>query len=400
VTERIYYTEPYTNEFDATVLQLTSTDDGRPAAVLDRTAFYPTSGGQPYDIGRLGSRAVVDVIDQEDGTVLHVLDAAVEAGPIHGTIDWPRRFDHMQQHTGQHVLSAAFDHLFGVRTVSFHLGTTSSSIDLAREVTADEIARAESEANRIVWEDRPVTVRFEDAEAAAAMALRKESKRQGRLRLIDVEGFDLSACGGTHVARTGGIGIIAIAGSERFKGGSRIAFLCGVRALAGYRELRSSVDESVRQLSVLPSELPAAIARIQADVRDARKRAKDMQSDLVAFKADGLAAGATSVGGVALVASSLDGWDQNGLKQIASEIVARPGHVAVLTTTTEPVSIVVARANGVAQDSGAILRQLVEQFGGKGGGRPELAQGGGLRGPAAAILEFVRTRVFSEAAGA
>jgi alanyl-tRNA synthetase len=400
VTERIYYTEPYTTEFDATVLQLTSTDDGRPAAVLDRTAFYPTSGGQPYDIGRLGSRAVVDVIDQEDGTVLHVLDAAVEAGPIHGTIDWRRRFDHMQQHTGQHVLSAAFDHLLGVRTVSFHLGTASSSIDLAREVTAEDIARAESEANRIVWEDRTVSIRFEDAEAAAAMPLRKESKRQGRLRLVDVEGFDLSACGGTHVGRTGGIGIIAIAGAERFKGGSRIAFLCGVRALAGYRALRSSVDESVRLLSVLPSEVPDAIARIQAEVRDARKRAKDMQSDLAAFKAAGLAAGATPVGGVALVASSLDGWDQNGLKQIASEIAARTGHVAVLTTTTEPVSIVVARANGVAQDSGAILRQLVEQFGGKGGGRPELAQGGGLRGPAAAILEFVRTRVFSEASGA
>ncbi len=399
VTERIYYTEPYTTEFDATVLQVTTTDDGRPAAVLDRTAFYPTSGGQPYDTGRLGSRAVVDVIDQEDGTILHVLDAAIETGPARGTIDWTRRFDHMQQHTGQHVLSAAFDHLFGVRTVSFHLGTTSSSIDLAREVTADEIARAESEANRIVWEDRPVSIRFEDAEAASALPLRKESKRQGRLRLIDVEGFDLSACGGTHVARTGGIGIIVIAGCERFKGGSRIAFLCGVRALAGYRALRSSVDESVRQLSVLPSELPEAIARIQGEVRDARKRAKDMQSDLAAFKADGLAAAGTPLGAFRLVAASLDGWDQNGLKQIASELASRPGHVAVLTTATEPVSVVVARSNGVAQDSGAILKKLVEQFGGKGGGRPELAQGGGMKGPAAAILDFVRNRVFSETAG-
>jgi alanyl-tRNA synthetase len=399
VTERIYYTEPYATEFDATILQVSTTEDGRPAAVLDRTAFYPTSGGQPHDTGRLGSRAVVEVIDQEDGTILHILDSAIETGPTHGAIDWVRRFDHMQQHTGQHVLSAGFDHLFGVRTVSFHLGATSSSIDLAREVTADEIARAESEANRIVWEDRPVSIRFEDADAAAGMPLRKESKRQGRLRLIDVEGFDLSACGGTHVARTGGIGLIAIAGSERFKGGSRIAFLCGVRALAGYRTLRSSIDDSVRQLSVLPSELPEAIARIQNEVRDARKRAKDMQADLAAFKAEGLAAGATTLGGVALVVASLDGWEQVGLKQIASDIAARPGHVAVLTTTTEPISIVVARSTGVGHDSGAILKKLVERFGGKGGGRPELAQGGGLKGPAAAILEFVRTQVFSEAAG-
>jgi len=398
VTERIYYTEPYATEFDATVLQVTSTDDGRPAAVLDRTAFYPTSGGQPYDIGTLGSRTVVDVIDQDDGTILHVLDAAVQVGPIHGTIDWTRRFDHMQQHTGQHVLSAAFDHLFGVRTVSFHLGASSSSIDLAREVTADEIAGAESEANRIVWADRPVSIRFEDAEAAAAMALRKESKRQGRLRLIDVEGFDLSACGGTHVARTGGIGVIVIAGSERFKGGSRIAFLCGVRALAGYRALRSSVDESVRQLSVLPSELPDAIARIQTEVRDARKRAKDMQSDLVAFKAEGLAAETTPLG-FALVRASLDGWDQNGLKQIASVLTSRSAHLAVLTTTTVPVSIVVARSADVAQDSAAILKKLVERFGGKGGGRPELAQGGGLNGSPNEILAFARDTVLSEPAG-
>jgi alanyl-tRNA synthetase len=399
VTERIYYTEPYTTEFDATVLQVTATEDGRPAAVLDRTAFYPTSGGQPYDTGRLGSRAVVDVIDQEDGTILHVLDAIPETGPTQGTIDWTRRFDHMQQHTGQHLLSAAFDHLYGVRTVSFHLGTTSSSIDLAREVTADEIAGAESEANRIVWEDRPVSIRFEDAGAAAAMPLRKESKRQGRLRLIDVEGFDLSACGGTHVARTGGIGIIAIAGSERFKGGSRIAFLCGVRALAGYRALRSSVDESVRQLSVLPSELPEAIARIQTEVRDARKRAKDLQSDLAAFKAEGLATSATPAGGVALVAASLDGWDQNGLKQIASALTTKEGHLAVLTTTTVPVSVVVARSNDVAQDSAAILKKLVERFGGKGGGRPELAQGGGMTGSPSDVLAFVRSSLVNEAAG-
>ena len=398
MTERIYYTEPYTTEFDATVLQVTTTDDGRPAAVLDRTAFYPTSGGQPYDTGRLGSRTVVDVIDQEDGTILHVLDAPSETGPIHGVVDWTRRFDHMQQHTGQHVLSAAFDHLFGVRTVSFHLGTTSSSIDLAREVTADEIARAESEANRVVWEDRAVSIRFEEAEAAAAMPLRKESKRQGRLRLIDVEGFDLSACGGTHVARTGGIGIIAIAGSERFKGGSRIAFLCGVRALAGYRALRSSVDESVRQLSVLPSELPDAIARMQTELRDARKRAKDMQSDLAAFKADDLAAEATPLG-FALVRAALDGWDQGGLKQIASALATKDGHLAVLTTATAPVSVVVARSNDVAQDSAAILKKLVERFGGKGGGRPELAQGGGLAGSPNDILAFARSTVLSEAAG-
>ena len=185
---------------------------------------------------------------------------------MHGRIDWPRRFEHMQQHTGQHVLSAAFDRLLQVRTVSFHLGSASSTIDLAREVTAGEIARAELEANRVVWEDRPVTIRFADAEEAARLSLRKESKREGVLRLIDVEDFDVSACGGTHVARTGAIGIIAVAGSEKFKGGTRLEFLCGGRALAGFHALGDSVAASVRLLSVLPAELPAA-HRAAADRR-------------------------------------------------------------------------------------------------------------------------------------
>jgi len=201
VTERLYYTDPCLTEFDAQVLQIVEAPNGRPALVLDRTAFYPTSGGQPFDTGTIGAAAISDVIDQDDGTILHVLsEASVAAGltPLsqaHGRIDWNRRFDHMQQHTGQHVLSAAFDRVLGVRTVSFHLGADSSTIDLAREVSASEIERAEEEANRIVWANRSVTIRFADADEAARLPLRKESLREGVLRLIEVEDFDLSACG-------------------------------------------------------------------------------------------------------------------------------------------------------------------------------------------------------------
>jgi len=226
MTDRLYYLDPYLREFDATVSRVDRRDD-RLVVTLDRTAFYPTSGGQPFDTGRLGSMRVVDVVDEEDGSITHVIEPGtrnpepgisnLEPGAsIHGAVDWERRFDHMQQHTGQHVLSAAFDKLFGVRTVSFHLGGAVSTIDLAREMSEAEIAAAETEANRIVWEDRPVTIRFADAEEAARLPLRKESVRGGTLRLIEVEGFDLSACGGTHVARTGAIGLIAVASWERF----------------------------------------------------------------------------------------------------------------------------------------------------------------------------------------
>ncbi len=253
MTERLYYTEPYRRTFDATVVSVESVE-GRSHVTLDQTAFYPTSGGQPFDTGTLGGAAVSDVIDREDGTIAHVVAGSLKAGDVvTGEIDWARRFDHMQQHTGQHVLSAAFDRLFGVRTESFHMGQLlAPTIDLAREVTASEVAKAEDDANRVVWEDRPVTVRFATAEEAAAMPLRKESGRTGSLRLIDVQDYDLSACGGTHVERTGAIGVIAIGGWEKFRGGSRVEFLCGTRALQRFRLWRDALAAMQKHLSVPP----------------------------------------------------------------------------------------------------------------------------------------------------
>jgi alanyl-tRNA synthetase len=389
VTERLYYTDPDAAEFDAHVLRLEE-HDGRPAAVLDRTAFYPTSGGQPFDTGRLGDRAVLDVIDREDGIILHVVDAALAAGPVHGRIDWARRFDHMQQHTGQHVLSAAFDRLLGARTESFHLGTGSSTIDLARPVSAAEIAQAEDAADRVVWEDRPVSIRFADAGEAAKLPLRKEPARSGRLRLIEVEGFDISACGGTHVARTGAIGTIVVTGSERLRGGTRVEFLCGVRTLRAYRALRDSVASSVRLLSVLPGDLPAGIERLQSDAKDARRLVKELQTRLASFEGAALADRAEPRGTARVVVEALEGWDPNGLKAIAAAVAGRPGHVAALFSVPQPSAVVIARAQDASVDCAAILKRLTERFGGKGGGRPELAQGGGLQGAADEILAFAR----------
>jgi alanyl-tRNA synthetase len=388
-TERLYYTDPYLREFDATLVDSVS-HEGHTALVLDRTAFYPTSGGQPHDVGAFHDVRVVDVVDAEDGRILHIVDRAPSTTKLHGTIDWTRRFDHMQQHTGQHVLSAAFDRLFGVRTESFHLGTESSTIDLAREVSPAEIARAEDEANRIVWEDRPVAIRFAGPEEIAKLRLRKESTREGTLRLIDVTDFDLSACGGTHVSRTGAIGVVVVRGSERFRGGSRVTFLCGGRALTGYRQLRDAIAGSVRVLSVLPEELPSAIERLQAEAKDVRKQLKDSQLSLAGFYADRLSGAAETIGGVRAVLAQLPGWDAVGIKAIASGIVEQSGYVAVLITEPPPGAIVVARSADVQHDSGALLRTLVSRHGGKGGGRPELAQGGGLTSEAPDVLKSAR----------
>src|SRR5688500_13050091 len=242
MTQRLYYTEPYRKTFNATVVKA-ETVDGLSFVTLDQTAFYPTSGGQPFDTGSLGGAAVTDVIDREDGTVVHVVSGELKVGEVvSAEIDWARRFDHMQQHTGQHVLSAAFARLFGVRTESVHMGQLSSTIDLAREVTPSEVAKAEDDANRVVWEDRPVAIRFATAEEAASMGMRKESARTGTLRLIDVADYDLSACGGTHVERTGAIGAIAVGGSEKLRGGSRVEFLCGNRVVQRFRLWRDALS--------------------------------------------------------------------------------------------------------------------------------------------------------------
>ena len=387
MTERIYYSDPSLAEFEATVTGV-ETMDGRQAVRLDRTAFYPTSGGQPHDLGTLGNARVIDVVDEENGDVLHFIEGEVVTGnKVPGRIDWTRRFDHMQQHTGQHVLSAAFDTLLKARTESFHLGADYATIDLARELTPAEIARAENDANRIVWEDRPVHIRFVDAAQAAALPLRKAPAREGTLRLIDVDGYDLSACGGTHVARTGAIGNIAVTGWERFKGGMRVGFVCGGRALSTHRRLRDVVTESARLLSTMQDELPAGIERLQADARESKRQIKDLQSRLAVHEAAGLAASAQE----GVVVAALDGWDQAALKNIASAIAARPGFVAGLIGGPAPFAVVIARSTDRATDCGAVLKQLAARFGGKGGGRPELAQGGGLQGDAAEISDYLRS---------
>jgi alanyl-tRNA synthetase len=387
LTIRLYYTDACLREFDATVLDVIDVE-GRRAALLDRTAFYPTSGGQPFDTGVLGSAKVVDVVARDDEMILHVVEGAIERGPIHGSIDWNRRFEHMQQHTGQHVLSAALERVCHVRTESFHLGALSSTIDLAREVSPSEIAAAELEANTIVWDDRPVTIRFADETAAAALPLRKEPKRTGLLRIVEIEGIDLSACGGTHISRTGAIGSIAVSSFERFRGGTRIEFRCGGRALQGYRALRDSLSAASRLLSTARDDVPGAIERLQAESKLARTRVKDLQEQLAQYQAAALAARGASVEDSVHVVERVDGWDMAGLKAIALAVAARPGHLVVLVGGT-PVSIVAARASDVTADAAAIVKAATAKFGGKGGGRPELAQGGGLNGSPDDVVRFI-----------
>jgi alanyl-tRNA synthetase len=395
MTERLYYTDPYLTDFDAR-LQSVAEREGRTVLVLDRTAFYPTSGGQPFDTGTLAGIRVLEVVEAENGTIEHVLDGRFPPAPpaltVHGRIDWNRRFDHMQQHTGQHVLSAAFDRLHQARTMSFHMGREAATIDLAIDLPPAAIASAETEANRIVWEDRPVITSFVTPEQASSLAFRKEPVRAGTLRVVEVEGFDVSACGGTHVARTGAIGVILIAGTEKFRGGTRVTFVCGGRAMASYRTARQAIDGSVRLLSVLPSELPSAIERVQADMKEARRRIKELAGDLAVHEAAALIGRAGETGSVRIVVESIDG-DATRLKDLAGALAGRPTTVAALVSRTSPHLLVVARSGDVALESDEIVREMTKRFGGRGGGRPEMAQAGGLGGPPDAIADAVREAI-------
>jgi alanyl-tRNA synthetase len=386
MSERLYYADSYRTAFDAVVSRV-RTDGPTSVVYLDRTAFYPTSGGQPFDVGTLAGHRVVDVHEDEEGDVAHVIEGVVAEGrSVQGIVDWLRRFDHMQQHTGQHVLSAAFVRACHAPTVSFHLGVRTSTIDLARDVTAEAIKDAVALANRIVWENHPVSVRFADREEALALPLRKEPKREGVLRLVAVDDFDLSACGGTHVARTGEIGAIMPAGWERFKGGLRVEFVCGARALHWSTTLRDTMTASTRLLSVTAEDLPGAIERLQTEHRDARRQIRSLQTRVAAQEAMDLVARGRKMGPVTVVVDALDARDAAGLKTIASAMTADPGRIAVLFTNTVPALVVVAVSAGVRADAAMILRDLTGRFGGKGGGSRDLAQGGGLNGATADLI--------------
>jgi alanyl-tRNA synthetase len=394
-TDRLYYTDSYRAAFEARVVAC----DPRPAAgdapaayavELDATAFYPTSGGQPFDTGMLGGVRVLDVVD-DDERIVHVMETALTPGDaVSGSIDWPRRFEHMQQHTGQHVLSAAFERVCANRTESFHLGSESCSIDLAREVSAGDVAAVVDEANRIVWEDRPVAVRFVTAEEAAALPLRKEPARAGTLRLIEIGDYDLSACGGTHVARTGGIGIIVVSGWEKFRGGSRVQFLCGVRVQRRFDLWRDALAATMTHLSVAPDELAAAIERLQGEGKTLQKTLRTANEKLAVYEARGLVARGTRAGHRLVIAEALPDLDAAALKAMAAAAATEPGAAVALFTATSPALAVVASHTAAGLDAGATLKALVARFGGKGGGKPDLAQGGGLNASSDTLVAAAR----------
>ena len=376
VTDRLYYHDSFLKEFDAEVISC-EPDGDRWRVILDRTAFYPTSGGQPHDTGTLGESKVSEVLDEEDGGLIHFTDRAVPTGKIHGRIDWERRFDHIQQHTGQHLLSAAFIELFKMQTVSFHLGREISTIDLAAPALDQrQLEAAERRTNEIIFDDRPIKILFGTAEELAAAGIRKQVDRQGILRAIEIETFDRQPCGGTHVARTGQIGMILLRKLEKVKSAWRVEFVCGYRAMRAARADATILAESARQLSCGPTDVTAMVARALEERQSGHRARQRLTEELAEVQALMLLAteGRAGKSGQPVVLSRiLEEPDQSYLRLLATKIVAQPGVRAIMGTRAG--HVIFAQSSGLDGDMNALLRDCISIAGGKGGGTKEFAQG-------------------------
>jgi alanyl-tRNA synthetase len=370
MTHRLYYTDSYLRDFEAAVIR--RSDDSR-RIYLDQTAFYPTSGGQPFDSGQLGGIEVTDVVDEGE-QIAHLLAAPLVGERIRGRVDWDRRFDHMQQHTGQHLLSAVLADLTGHTTVGVHFGGGSSTLDLdAGTITPDLVSQAEERANEIVVQNHPVGVSFE--EAATAGGLRKPADRAGTLRIVTIHGIDRSACGGTHVRATGEIGPILIRKVDRVRKGVRLEFLCGRRATRRARADHTLLSLLAGQLSAAADELPGLLAAQREEITEAKAANRDLQGQLDQCRARELyTAAAPESTGIRRVTVREDGPSADGLRGLAQAFVSMPLAIFVGATSSPP-AVVLAASADTGIDAAAMLKSLLASVGGRGGGSPRLAQG-------------------------
>ncbi len=412
MTIRLYHQNPGISGFTSKVIEITSADGG-PGLVLDRTAFYATAGGQPNDLGNIfldvkageqpdyGANApgvaVVDVTEREDGAIVHILASSPPFGPgdmVTGWIDVPRRTDYTQQHSGQHLLSQAFLRTIGANTLSVHFGAETSTIDLdTPALTLAQLAAAEDEANRAVSDNLDVIVREVPESEVGQFGLRKPPKVSGLIRVVEFKNYDWSACGGTHVTRSGQVGFIALSKVEKQRSGIRVAFHCGGRALRQYRSLVALSQALSERLMVGAPEFLPALDRIRDEAHAMRARLSQAQDRLMAYEAAELQARARQVDGANWVAAVFTDREPGQLRGLAKVLVSKPGTVALLASAGAKCFLCFSRAPDAKADMAGLLRTALGQLGARGGGASNFAQGGG---PAATLdrLEAILKSLF------
>ncbi len=406
MTERLYYHDSFLKTFDANVTRCEpEPGSSRWKVTLDRTAFYPTSGGQPHDLGTLGGARVTEVADAETH-VVHYASAEVSVGPVTGAIDWPRRFDHMQQHTAQHLLSAAFIELYKMQTLSFHLGEEICTIDLQTPaLTQSQLDAAERRTNEIIFEDRIVEVRFGTADELAQVGVRKTVDREGVLRAIRIAEFDFQPCGGTHLSRTGQAGLILLRRFEKRRDGMRVEFVAGGRALASAKREHALLLEAATTLTCGLPEVPAGVAKLAEERRAATSALKDLEDKYADAEAARLLAesAASPSSNPRVVTATLRTPSATYTSLLAAKVV---GHttaagfqvVAILANEITG-QVAVAQTKGGPLDLSAVLRDTLAQVPGKGGGRRDFAQATLANAAQAAQFISVATQHIASAAG-
>jgi len=377
-TEQLYNSDTYLKEFDAKVIEVIPYED-KLGIVLDRTAFYPEGGGQPSDTGYLNTSSVLQVIEK-NGELLHIINEPLQSKEVKGLLNWSKRFDHMQQHTGQHILSECFEKLYNGSTDSFHLGKDIASIEINIEsFSEDDGFRIENMANNIIYGNLPVTARVVTNDELKNIPLRKMPQVNKNIRVVEIKNFDYSPCCGTHVSTTGEVGMIKIKSWEKCKGGIRFTFVCGYRALKDYSMQNSIIKALCEKLSVRDHDVFEAVCKVMSDCKYAEKQLSALNQELIKLEAEGIAEECPITGGMRLISRVFDNRNINDVKILAQFLTQMPGTVALLACRNESAQIIFSRSEDVSINMNTLFKAVIHIINGKGGGNAKTAQGGGSR---------------------
>jgi alanyl-tRNA synthetase len=378
MTKRLYYQDSKIRHFSATCLEIQEDEKGTNIR-LDQTAFYPTSGGQPHDLGTINGIRIRDVWSGTQGQIWHLLERAPTTKEVSAEIDWPRRFDHMQQHTGQHILSAVFIDILNANTIGFHIGSESNTIDLdISQLSTDDILQVENTANQLIWENRPISIQTIQDQEIAETPFRKPPQVSGEIRVIWIKDFDVSACGGTHVSTTGEVGLLKITGFERYKGGIRVNFICGERALKKYQTLYANIQQISADFSIHPDDLSQTALRLREENTNLRRSLRRVSKELMRYEVENLWKTTPETKGIRKIVAYWEDRSLDVLRSAAASLRENPKTFILFAgLADDQIRLICTRSSDLQElHAGNILKSIVAQMGGKGGGSPEMAQGG------------------------
>ncbi len=379
MTRKLYHENPYLHTFSSAVVEGVDID-GKPGVILEQTAFYPTSGGQPCDTGTLNDVAVIEVLEDAEHRIIHLLEKPLEDSQVEGQIHWERRFDHMQQHTGQHLLSQAFIKICDAETISFHLGAESSTIDLNRSgLDAAMVQAAEHFANRHIYENRDVLAHIVNKDELHRLPVRKLPTVEDNIRIIEIKDCDYSPCGGTHCTRTGEIGMIKITRVDHYKSGRRVHFLCGWRALKDYHHKAEILRQLSEMMSSGETDLPQNLQKIQEDAKTLRREQNNVTKQLLEYEARALVADREEYGDIYILKKVFADRNPKDLKILAMKILEQTSNTVILFggKAEGKASLIFLRTEDLSFNMGQLMKAACAVMNGRGGGQPRQAQGGG-----------------------